>query len=98
MIFSSQKTNKQIRLYYFYDTSGRLLFVCFFGGNWRHQKYISGLQLAPAEFLDSNVWHPLILAILLHNVVLHPWILKNLLEIGIRCYKFSTKALYFEIN
>ena len=28
--------------------------------------------LAPAEFLDSNVWHPLILAILLHNVVLHP--------------------------
>ena len=25
--------------------------------------------LAPAEFLDSNVWHPHILAILLHKVV-----------------------------
>ena len=28
--------------------------------------------LAPAKFLDSNVWHPLILAISLFNVVLHP--------------------------
>ena len=28
--------------------------------------------LVPAEFLDSTVWHPLILAILLHNVVFHP--------------------------
>ena len=27
--------------------------------------------LVPAEFLDSTVWHPLILAILLHNVVFY---------------------------
>jgi hypothetical protein len=32
-----QKTNKQIQLYY-YDTSGQLVFVCFFGGNRRPQK------------------------------------------------------------
>ena len=28
--------------------------------------------LAPAKFLDSSVWHPRILSILLHSVVLHP--------------------------
>ena len=36
------KTNKQIQFYY-YDTSGRLVFVCFFGRNRRHQKTISKL-------------------------------------------------------
>ena len=38
--------------------------------------------LAPAEFLYSNVWHPLILAILLHNVALHPWILRIYLQLA----------------
>ena len=46
MIFSSrrffQKTNARIRLYY-YETSGRLVFVRFFGRKWRHQKDISKL-------------------------------------------------------
>ena len=36
------KTNERIRLYY-YDISGRLVFVRFFGRNWRHQKDISKL-------------------------------------------------------
>ena len=30
------------------------------------------ISQVPAEFLGINVWHPLILAILLHSVVLHP--------------------------
>ena len=37
-----QKTNEQILLHY-YETWGRLVFVRFFGGNWRHQKDISKL-------------------------------------------------------
>ena len=36
---SSKKTNEQIPLYY-HDTPGWLVFVCFFGRNWRHQKDI----------------------------------------------------------
>ena len=40
--FSSQKSNKQIILYY-YETLGRLVFVRFFWRNWRHQKDISKL-------------------------------------------------------
>ena len=36
------KTNKKIQLEY-YDTSGRLVFVRFFGENCRHQKVISKL-------------------------------------------------------
>ena len=39
---SSKKTNENIQLYY-YDTSGRLVFIRFFGRNWRHQKDISKL-------------------------------------------------------
>ena len=38
-----QKTNEQLRFYY-YDTSGRLVFVRFFGGNRRPQKTISKLS------------------------------------------------------
>ena len=38
-----------------------------------------------AEVLDSNVWHPRILAILLHKVVLHPCLLK---------FYFGTKSIF----
>ena len=50
---------------------------------------------APAEFLDNTVWHPLILTILLHNVVFHPYNLRiyYLVVIGTRCFKFPTQAL-----
>ena len=42
-LISKDFLKKRIRLYY-YDTSGRLVFVCFFGRNWRHQKDISKLK------------------------------------------------------
>ena len=42
-LISSKKTNEGIRLYY-YDTSNRLVFVRFFGGNRRQQKTISKLS------------------------------------------------------
>ena len=37
-------------------------------------RYEEGLELVrvPREFLDSTVWHTLILAILLHTIVFHP--------------------------
>ena len=49
--------------------------------------------LAPAEFLESTVWHPLILAIILHNVVSHHLKFEELLVIGTHCFKFPTHTL-----
>ena len=43
--------------------------------------------LAPTEFLDSNVWHTRILAILPHNVVEFD----DLIVVGTRCFKFQLK-------
>ena len=47
---------------------------CFLMQIWKI--IVAGLELARVpstrKILDSNVWHLLILAILLHNVVLHP--------------------------
>ena len=46
--------------------------------------------LAPAEFLYSNVWHPLILAISIQYVAALNF--GDLQVIGTRCFKFLTQA------
>ena len=53
----------------------------------------------PTQLEKHWLRHPLILAILLHNVLFHPWILRiYVLVIGTRLFKFPTQALLTAIK
>ena len=98
MIFSSrsflQKKDEQILLYY-YETSGRLVFVRFFGGNWRHQKDISKLtDLYTAQWRRKKfrIW---VDKQWIGNPKMTPkfsilWFARNLMDIGHPALQIST--------